>query len=113
MKTIGIVGGIGPESTIEYYRHILAAWREQRQHVGAPAVLINSIDVERVLGMAAAGESGGLISYLSESVETLAKAGAGCGLLAANTPQGPEAAGIPLLDTARIHARAIVDHALA
>ena len=29
MKTIGIIGGIGPESTIEYYRFILAAWRER------------------------------------------------------------------------------------
>jgi len=25
MKTLGIVGGIGPESTIEYYRFILMA----------------------------------------------------------------------------------------
>jgi aspartate/glutamate racemase len=27
MKTLGIVGGIGPESTIQYYRSIIAAYR--------------------------------------------------------------------------------------
>ncbi len=29
IKTIGIVGGLGPESTIEYYRQIIARYREQ------------------------------------------------------------------------------------
>ncbi|KAF0214706.1 MAG: hypothetical protein FD174_4317 [Geobacteraceae bacterium] len=27
MKTIGIVGGIGPESTLDYYRGIIDAFR--------------------------------------------------------------------------------------
>ena len=31
MTTVGIVGGLGPESTIDYYRRILAAW-EARGH---------------------------------------------------------------------------------
>ena len=30
MKTIGIVGGIGPESTVDYYRAIIATYRERR-----------------------------------------------------------------------------------
>lgn len=29
MKTVGIIGGIGPESTIEYYRMIIASYREE------------------------------------------------------------------------------------
>ncbi len=29
MKTIGIIGGIGPESTVEYYRAIIAFYRER------------------------------------------------------------------------------------
>lgn len=28
IKTVGIVGGIAPESTIEYYRAIIAGYRE-------------------------------------------------------------------------------------
>jgi aspartate racemase len=31
MKKIGIVGGIGPESTLDYYRGIIDAFRE---HIG-------------------------------------------------------------------------------
>ena len=26
MVSVGIVGGLGPESTVDYYRRILAAW---------------------------------------------------------------------------------------
>jgi aspartate/glutamate racemase len=29
VKTIGIIGGIGPESTIEYYRSIIALYGER------------------------------------------------------------------------------------
>jgi aspartate/glutamate racemase len=28
MKTVGIIGGIAPESTVAYYRLIIAAYRE-------------------------------------------------------------------------------------
>ena len=34
MKTVGIIGGIGPESTIEYYRQIIAAYRERQSGTG-------------------------------------------------------------------------------
>lgn len=27
MKTIGIIGGIGPESTVDYYKRIIEAYR--------------------------------------------------------------------------------------
>jgi aspartate racemase len=47
MKRLGVVGGIGPESTIAYYRLIIAAVRERwPDHPQAP-VLINSIDVQK------------------------------------------------------------------
>ena len=29
MKTLGIIGGIGPESTIQYYRMIQALYRQR------------------------------------------------------------------------------------
>src|SRR5579871_5118839 len=84
--TLGIVGGIGPESTIEYYRQLLAAWREKRPDGSAPAILINSIDVNRMLGMIAAGKLAEVTEYLASEVARLAGAGADFGLLAANTP---------------------------
>jgi len=85
VKTIGVVGGIGPESTIDYYRLIVAVTRE-RGLGGAPPVLINSIDVDRLLALAAAADKKELIEYLLRSVEVLARGGADLALFAANTP---------------------------
>src|SRR5512143_3985779 len=45
MKTLGIVGGIGPESTIEYYRFILDGCRKRVPDGPAPHIIIDSIDV--------------------------------------------------------------------
>jgi hypothetical protein len=36
MKTVGIVGGIAPESTIEYYRLIIASYRGKKQDGSYP-----------------------------------------------------------------------------
>ena len=33
MKRLGLIGGVGPESTIEYYRMILASYREKNDDV--------------------------------------------------------------------------------
>jgi aspartate racemase len=82
-KTLGIIGGIGPESTIDYYRQVIAALRNRDD---APSVVINSIDVNRMLALVAAGDRASLTQYLLEAVHVLARAGATLGLLAANTP---------------------------
>jgi aspartate racemase len=86
MKIIGLVGGIGPESTIEYYRLLLAAWRERRPDGSNPPILINSIDVKKMLDLIGANELAVVTDYLVGEVGRLALAGAEIGLLAANTP---------------------------
>lgn len=85
VRSIGIVGGIGPESTVDYYRQLLSRTRE-RGHVGAPHVLIDSIDVARVLTLADSGDRAGLAEYMLQSVARLARAGAELALFASNTP---------------------------
>jgi aspartate racemase len=86
MKIPGIVGGIAPESTVDYYRRILAAYREHVPDGSAPAMLINSIDLKRMLGLIGAGEIAAVTEYLLEEIRRLARAGADFGLLASNTP---------------------------
>jgi aspartate racemase len=86
MKTLGIVGGIGPESTIEYYRLIVASYRERRPDGSFPPVLINSIDMTKMLALIGANQMTEVTNYLSGEVNKLARAGAEFGLLAANTP---------------------------
>ncbi|HEX8991761.1 MAG TPA: amino acid racemase [Anaerolineales bacterium] len=86
MKTLGIIGGIGPESTIEYYRLIVAAYRRRKPDGSFPPVLINSIDMTRMLGLIGANEMKAVTDYLVGEVNKLSKAGADFGLFAANTP---------------------------
>jgi aspartate racemase len=85
VKNVGVIGGMGPESTIEYYRLLVSGYRE-RASGDYPALLINSIDVNKVLALAAAPNRDPLIKYLIGSLLPLARAGADFALLAANTP---------------------------
>ena len=86
MKTVGIIGGIGPESTVEYYRLIIASYREQRQDGSYPSILINSIDLKKLLDLVGANELAKVTEYLAGEVQKLARAGADFGSLASNTP---------------------------
>lgn len=86
MKTVGIIGGIGPESTVEYYRLIINSYRERKQDGSYPSVIINSIDMQKMLGLIAADELTKVTDYLIDEVRRLERAGAEFGLLASNTP---------------------------
>jgi aspartate racemase len=83
LKTLGIIGGIGPDSTIAYYRLLTAAGREQGIE---PPVLINSISMKRLLGLAGERKLDELTDYLAAEIGKLVNAGAAVALLAANTP---------------------------
>jgi aspartate racemase len=85
MRTLGIIGGIGPESTIEYYRLILAKYHRLRPDGTSPSIVINSIDLKRLLDLAAAPQPEPLISYLRVELDRLKSAGAHISLMAANT----------------------------
>ena len=100
MKTVGIIGGIGPESTIEYYRLIIAAYRDQQSDPGVtavnhaqdpgatsyPSIIINSVDLSKLLAWIRANELDAFTNYLAAEIERLARAGADFGALASNTP---------------------------
>jgi aspartate racemase len=85
MKTLGIVGGIGPESTLEYYRFIIDSYREKKNDGSYPRVIINSINLQDVLKLLNAGKFTELAEHFGTEVKKLAAAGADFGLLAANT----------------------------
>ena len=86
MKTLGIIGGIAPESTIDYYRTIIELYRARKGDGSYPPILINSIDVQRVLATVGAGELKALTDWLLTELEKLARAGADFGIMASNTP---------------------------
>ncbi|MEO6393148.1 MAG: amino acid racemase [Pyrinomonadaceae bacterium] len=86
MKTLGIVGGIGPESTIVYYREIIAGFRAREADQNYPHLIINSISVQTFLGMMFAGQLAAATDFLAAEIERLERAGADLALLASNTP---------------------------
>jgi aspartate racemase len=86
METLGIIGGIGPETTVEYYRRLIAAYRERSAEGRAPSLIINSIDSKKLVDLVTANELTEMTNYLVDEVARLARAGAGLALIAANTP---------------------------
>ncbi len=86
METVGIIGGVGPESTIEYYRLIIEAYRQRRTDGSYPSIIINSVDISRLLAWMKADNLAAVTDYLADELERLARAGADFGALASNTP---------------------------
>src|SRR5271156_7217419 len=86
MKTVGIIGGIGPESTIDYYRLIIAVYGERRPDGSAPSIVINSIDLQKLRLMFEGNEHAAIVDYLTAELRRLSAAGAHFAAIAANTP---------------------------
>jgi aspartate racemase len=84
MSIAGLVGGLGPESTIDYYRRIVEAWA-RHDPSSAPHVVIDSLDVQRGIRLVGSDHAG-LTEYLLESLRRLAAAGADFAAITANTP---------------------------
>lgn len=81
-----MIGGLGPESTIDYYRSIITRYRARKPDGGYPSIVINSLDVDKGIAMLDNGRLAQLADYLAAGVEQLVHAGAEFGFIAANTP---------------------------
>ena len=86
MKIVGMLGGIGPESSIEYYRLLIAGYRARVPNGSNPAIVINSINMTAMRSLVEASELASLTQYLLEEIKRLARAGAEFGFMASNTP---------------------------
>src|SRR6267143_6158504 len=86
MKTLGMIGGVGPESTIDYYKNIIALYRERKRDGSYPQFFINSIDLKKGIDFMNANNLAAMADYLLEEIMKLPRAGAEFGLIAANTP---------------------------
>lgn len=114
MRTLGMIGGLGPESTIDYYRSILARFRDRKPGSGYPHIVINSLDVDRGIALLDSGRLDLVADYIVGGVELLVRAGAEFGFIAANSPhlvfdEVQRRSAIPLLSIVR----ATADHAKA
>jgi len=86
MKSLGVIGGLGPESTIDYYERIIALYRERTRDGSYPRFIIISVDLKKGLDFMEAGDLAGMADYLLDGIDKLVRAGADFGLISANTP---------------------------
>ena len=85
-KIIGIIGGIAPPSTSEYYQKIISGFQEKAQTRHYPSILINSIDMTKMLEFVTNKEYDALVDYLSQEIQKLKDGGADFAAMASNTP---------------------------
>lgn len=86
MKRLGIIGGLGPESTLDYYQRIIALFRERTGDGHYPEFVIVSVDLRKGLDFMDANDLSGMANYLLEAIDRLARSGADFGIISANTP---------------------------
>jgi len=86
MKKIGIVGGMAPESTVEYYRIITSLCRQRGMGYSYPVIIVYSLNFQEFIGLVESGNLPEVINLLCEAIDSLSHAGADFALMASNTP---------------------------
>jgi aspartate racemase len=86
MKSIGLIGGLGPESTVDYYRSLITTHRTQHPDTDPPSIIINSVNMKYVLRCINGKRLDDLAEFLVLELQKLAAAGVDFALLTANTP---------------------------
>jgi aspartate racemase len=86
MKKIGIVGGLGPESTVDYYKEIISAFNTKYADLAYPEIIVYSANLKILMGFVETENWPELSQWLLEAIYSLHRAGAGFAAIASNTP---------------------------
>lgn len=86
MKKLGLVGGMGPESTIPYYHDIVYGVKNKIGKDFFPTLTIESVNVFDVLCFCGESKYDELTDYLMIAINNLIRSGADIIALTANTP---------------------------
>lgn len=86
MKRIALIGGVGPESTIEYYRLIINRFQERLNTKDYPEIIINSINMTEMLNCLFNNELDNLVNLLIDKIKILEKSEVDYVAIASNTP---------------------------
>ena len=84
-KTIGILGGVSPESTIAYYEHIVRTYCEKFGDHSYPEILIYSVSFQTIMDWQREKIWDKIEKLLINRINRLNKGGADFGLIASNT----------------------------
>jgi aspartate racemase len=86
MKHIGIVGGLGPESTVEYYRIICHRFNEKFSELNYPEMTIRSVNLQRIATLFKADKWEEMAEEIVKALHDLKNSGAEFAAIATNTP---------------------------
>ena len=86
MNKIGIIGGIGPASTLDYYSGIIDGYRSQVNDGSYPEMVIDSVNMTEMLSYIERGDWDALTEMLVGVINQLKAAGALLAAIASNTP---------------------------
>lgn len=86
MSTVGIIGGLGPASTVDYYRGITDGYRAIHGNDSYPELLVLSVNMREVVGLVCEERYDTLAHKLAGYAARLQAAGADCVAIASNTP---------------------------
>lgn len=86
MKKIGIIGGLGPASTIDYYRDIVEEYRKAKGDDNYPKIVIDSINMGELVKDIELKDYNNVARQLLDSISNLERAGANLVAIASNSP---------------------------
>ncbi|QQK74754.1 amino acid racemase [Salicibibacter cibarius] len=87
MKRAGIVGGLGPESTVDYYQSFIHMYQENvSSNKVLPELFINSINMYNIFHYISENQMDELVNYVGGAAQKLEEIGADFVIIAANTP---------------------------
>jgi aspartate racemase len=102
MKRIGLIGGLGPEATIEYYNGLINAFKDGSGDLNYPEIIVYSVNMSEFMALTKAKRYDELTVRLLEKIDSLKSAGADFAAMTANTPhlvfdQVKEKSSLPLV----------------
>lgn len=83
---IGMIGGIGPESTVDYYQRLIKLYQKSISFDDYPEIIIYSINMTAMLELVSEKNWAALTDMLARALNVLHKAGAELAFIASNTP---------------------------
>jgi aspartate racemase len=86
LPRIGLIAGLGPESTLEYYRGLIDSFKGSYKKTGYPEIIIVSLDMKRFIEYADAGDWGMITRWIASECERLRSLKCDFGAICSNTP---------------------------
>ncbi len=86
MKTIGLIGGLGPESTVDYYKEIISVFNSEYADLAYPEIIVYSANINELMQFVEAKNWPELSKWLLKKIFSIHRAGAEFAAIASNTP---------------------------